>query len=78
MENKVLKDLLAECMAHLIIGHDMKPSHVMNMVRQAYQVGGGSILVKCWECEKEVSGVEWTAHQPRIMCSECRKKEEEK
>lgn len=76
MENKVLKDLLAEAMAHLITGHDMKPAHVMNMVRQAYQAGGGSILVKCWDCENEVSGVEWTSHQPSILCSECKNKEE--
>lgn len=74
-EDKVLKDLLAECMAYLVTGHDMKPVHVMNMVRQAYQAGGGSILVKCWGCENKVSGVEWTSHQPSILCKECKNKE---
>lgn len=77
MDDKVLRDLLSECMAYLVTGHDMKPSHVMNMVRKAYQAGGGSIPVKCWDCEKDVKGIEWTSHQPRILCNDCRKNEEE-
>jgi len=77
-ENKVLKDLLGECMAHTILGHKMHPTHVADMLKKAYQAGGGHIPVKCWDCHQDVAGLVWQVHRQVVLCDKCKEKEEEK
>ena len=51
MVSKVKQNLLEECLAYLMYGQEIHPTHVEDMIEESFEAGKKQAIFECCECD---------------------------
>ena len=55
MDNKVKQNLLEECLAYIIYGQEIHPTHVEDMIKESFEAGYEEAINNYYETSLETS-----------------------
>jgi len=51
MVSKVKQNLLEECLAYLMYGQEIHPTHVEDMIEESFEAGKKQAIFECCKCD---------------------------